>query len=203
MKRYLVEFIGTFFLVLTIGLSQSPLAIGAVLVAMVYMGGYISGAHYNPAVTFAVWMRGKIKGSVAGWYVLSQLLGAVIAAKTYWLLHGTFFTVLPGADVSFVTAALAEAIFTFALTSVVLHSAVTKKTEGNDYYGLAIGLVVMAGAFSVGGISGGAFNPAVGVGPILVDITNWSHNGMSLVLYIFGPVLGAGLAAMAHRYLTE
>ncbi|HSX48140.1 MAG TPA: aquaporin [Candidatus Nanoarchaeia archaeon] len=203
MKRYLVEFIGTFFLVLTVGLSQSPLAIGAILAAMVYMGGYISGAHYNPAVTLAVWIRGKIKGSVAGWYMLSQLLGAVIAAKTYWLLRGAFFTVSPGLNVSFAAAALAEAIFTFALASVVLHSAVTKKTEGNDYYGLAIGLVVMAGAFSVGSISGGAFNPAVGVGPILVDIANWGQNGTNILLYLLGPAIGATLAALAHSYLTD
>jgi aquaporin Z len=203
MKKYLVEFIGTFFLVLTIGLSQNALAIGAVLAAMVYMGGYISGAHYNPAVTLAVWLRTKMETTEALMYMWYQLLGAVGAALVYWLIKGSSFTVRPGDGVSFGVALLAEALFTFALASVVLHTAVTAKTKGNDYYGLAIGLTVLAGAVSVGAISGGAFNPAVGVGPILVDVSNWSTNFPNLILYLLGPGLGAALAALTHRYLAE
>lgn len=203
MRKYIVEFIGTFFLVLTIGLSQNPLAIGAVLAAMVYLGGYISGAHYNPAVTLAVWARGKMLQSEAIRYMLWQLAGALVAALIYQLLKGSTFTVHPGDGVAFGTALLAEIVFTFALASVVLHSAVSRQTQGNDYFGLAIGLVVMAGAYSVGAISGGAFNPAVGVGPIIYDLPNLGGHISNLLLYILGPAAGAYLAAVTHRYLTD
>ncbi len=202
MKKYGIEFIGTFFLVLTVGLSQNPLAIGAVLAAMVYMGGYISGAHYNPAVTFAMWLLGKIKQPEAVRYMLAQLLAGVAAALTYYIIRGTTFTAHPGDSFSFGAVLLAEIIFTFALVSVVLHTAVSKQVKGNDYYGLAIGLTVMAGAFAVGPVSGAAFNPAVGVGPILYDIAHLQDRLGNLLLYLVGPLAGGWLAALAYRHTS-
>lgn len=198
MKKYLIEFIGTFFLVLTIGLSANPIAIGVVLAAMVYMGGYISGAHYNPAVTLGVWLRKKISTQEAGYYVLVQLLAALIASLFVESFTGAKLVVAPGNGVSFSAALLAEIFFTFALVSVVLNTAVSDKVKGNDYYGLAIGLTVMAGAFSVGAISGGAFNPAVGLAPNLYDIAHIGSHLSRLALYILGPGIGAVLASYVH-----
>ena len=203
MNKYIIEFIGTLFLVLTIGLSANPLAIAAVLAAMVYLGGYISGAHYNPAVTLAVWMRRKISGRQAVWYVFTQLIAAIAAAAIYSSLKGGTMVVTPAAGVSFKAALLAELIFSFALVSVVLHTAVNTKTKGNDYYGLAIGLVVLAGAYSVGPISGAAFNPAVGLGPTLYSWHSIANPWSNVLLYLTGPPLGGLLAAIIFGVVVK
>jgi glycerol uptake facilitator-like aquaporin len=198
MKKYLIEGIGTFFLVLVIALSSNPIAIGAILVALVYMGGYISGAHYNPAVTLAIWMQGKLKAREAQRYMGAQMIGAFLAALTFFVIKGKVFVAGPGAGVSFGTAVLVELLLTFILVSVVLHTATTPKTEGNDYYGLAIGLTVMGIAFTGGSISGGAFNPAVGVAPLLFNIANLGHNVSNLLIYLLGPLAGGVLASWVY-----
>lgn len=196
MKKYIIEFIGTFFLVLTVGLTGNPLAIGAVLVAMVYMGGYISGGHYNPAVTLGVWLQRKISPTQAGWYMGVQLLGALVAAGAYQVVQGNKMAVQPADNAGMGAAMLIEFIFTFALVSVVLHTAVNNKTKGNDYYGLAIGFILMVGAFAGGHISGGAFNPAVGLGPNLYDISTLSAHWSEVWLYLVGPFAGGALASL-------
>lgn len=198
MGKYIVEFIGTFFLVLTVGLSGNPIAIGAVLGAMVYMGGYVSGAHFNPAVTLAIWIQKKIETKQAAIYAAVQIVAAIAAAAVYQFVHGGHMTVAPGNGVSFSSALVAEVLFTFALVSVVLHTAVSKKTAGNDYYGLAIGAILMVGAFAVGGISGGAFNPAVGLGPNLYYLSALSDNLSNLALYLVGPLLGGLIASVVY-----
>src|SRR4051812_44924851 len=170
MRKLIVEAIGTFFLVLTIGMVvidpgagvMAPVAIASALMVMVYAGGHISGAHYNPAVTLAVYIRGKATSSDLIGYWVAQIIGAALAAlvvKTF--KAGAPITV---AAPNVVPALLAEFIFTFALAWVVLNVATTKGTEGNSYYGLAIGFTVLAGAYAVGPVSGGAFNPAVAIG---------------------------------------
>lgn len=202
MKRYIIEFIGTFFLVLTVALTGNPIAIGAVLATMVYMGGYISGAHYNPAVTLALLFQKKISGRDAGVYMLVQLLAGIVAAATFNLVEGHRFVVKPGADTDFGVALLLEIIFTFALVSVVLHTAASAKTKGNDYYGLAIGAVLLVAAFAAGPLSGGAFNPAVGLGP---DLFNWgwlSDNFSNFWLYLVGPLAGGVLASVVFSLTT-
>ncbi len=199
MRKYVVEFIGTFFLVLVVALTGNPLAIGAVLVAMVYMGGAISGAYYNPAVTLALYLRGAIKRHQALIYAATQLAAAFVAAAVYFILKGTVFTVQPGIDASFGQAMLVEVIFTFALVTTVLYTAVSKATKGNSYFGLAIGFVVLAGAYAGGPISGGAFNPAVGLGPLLFDIGNLSTHWAWLLLYSVGPLVGGVLASVVYH----
>lgn len=145
MARYLTEFIGTFFLVFTIGMvvtadsALAPLAIGAVLMVMVYLGGHISGAHYNPAVTVALLLRGKLSPGDGAPYLVAQLLAAFLASGAVFLVAGDTFAPVPGAGASAAQAFLAEALFTFALVLVILNVATAKATEGNDYYGLAIG----------------------------------------------------------------
>ena len=203
MRNYLTEFIGTFFLVLTIGLTvlgespMAPLAIGASLMVMVYMGGHVSGGHYNPAVSLAVLLRGKMAstGEFVG-YVVSQCLGAVAAALAVMAILGQTFAPAPGASASTGGALLVELLYTFALALVVLNSAASAKTHGNSFYGLAIGFTVVVGAFAGGPVSGGAFNPAVGIGPILVHALAGEGGFGDLWLYLVGPLLGGALAAV-------
>ena len=204
MAKYVTEFVGAFFLVLTIGLTVvqnvplAPLAIGAALMVMVYMGGHVSGAHYNPAVSAALALAGKLERRELPPYVASQVAGAAAAAFAVRALAGDYLVVAPGAGASVGAALLAEALFAFALVLVVLNVATDARTEGNSFYGLAIGLTVMVGAFAVGGISGGVFNPAVGTGPILVALSGGGSLG-DLWLYWVGPVAGAGGAVGAYR----
>ena len=204
MKNYITEFIGTFFLVLTIGLTGDPLAIGVMLMVMVYMGGHISGAHYNPAVSIAMILRGLLTTKEAINYILSQLAGAFLAAIFVQWVGGAIMEVGPSNTASVLQILSVEAIFTFALVLVILNVATNPKTEGNSYYGLAIGFTVMAGAFAGGGISGGAYNPAVGTGPILVDVIMGEGNTISnFWYYLVGPIVGAVIAAYVYKLTTD
>jgi aquaporin Z len=202
MKNYLIEGIGTFFLVLTVLLSGSALAIAAVLAAVIYIGGPISGGHFNPAVSTAVWLQQKLTHRNYGLYVLSQLIGAVAAAGAAYLFSQQLLLVQPAANIEWSTALLAEITFTFLLAFTVLQVGVSKKSAGNQYYGLAIAFVVLAGAASVGTISGGAFNPAVGVGPLLFDIAHIQQHLWPFVLYLVGPLAGGVLASLVYRYTS-
>src|SRR3954462_7942392 len=202
MNKYLTELVGTFFLVLTIGLSLlggtplAPLAIGASLMIMVYMGGHVSGGHYNPAVSLAVLMRGKMAsvGEFVG-YVISQCAGAVLAALVVYFIVGKTFAPAPAATASVAAAFIVELLYTFALALVVLNSAASAKTHGNSFYGLAIGFTIVVAAFAGGPVSGGAFNPAVGTGAILVDVLLGNGTTSHLWLYLVGPFLGGAAAA--------
>jgi aquaporin Z len=197
MNKYIAEFIGTFFLVLTIGCTGigapagviAPLAIGAALMVMVFAGGHISGAHYNPAVTLGVLIRGRVKAADVLPYMIAQVLGAVIAAilVSKFLRAGIAVTPIV---VRPVHAMVAEFLFTFALVYVVLNAATADGTSGNSFYGLAIGMTVMTGAFAVGDISGGAFNPAVAAGISLLGISNWNN----IWIYLL-PEFAAAVAA--------
>ena len=204
MKNYIIEFIGTFFLVLAIGLTGDPLAIGVMLMVMVYMGGHISGAHYNPAVSIAMIFRGLLSVKEAINYILSQLAGAILAAfLVNWLAAATM-EIAPSNTASILQILVVEAIFTFSLVLVILHVATNPQTEGNSYYGLAIGFAVMAGAFAGGEISGGAYNPAVGIGPILVDVIMGDGNTLSnLWYYLVGPIVGGILAAYIYKLTSD
>ena len=201
-RNYLTEFIGTFFLTLTIGATVitgtpfAPLAIGSSLMVMVYMGGHISGAHYNPAVTLAVYLRGKLAAREVGPYMLSQLAGAIAASLVVYLLTGRSFAPDPNFDaVTKLGAVTGEFLFTFALALVVLNVATATKTAGNSYFGLAIGFTVLVGAVAMGGLSGGAFNPAVGTGPAIVHALVGGGSLKDVWIYLVGPFLGGAAAA--------
>ena len=201
MAKYLTEFIGTFFLVLTIGCAVipgaagviPPLAIGAVLMVMVFAGGHVSGGHYNPAVTLGVWLRGRCAAADVAPYWIAQLLGAIAASFTVMFLIGPphAAAMLPAVAPAFV----AEFLFTFALVYVVLNTATARSTSGNSFYGMAIGFTVMTGAFAVGGISGGAFNPAVAVGLGAMSLVAMS----SIWIHIVADLLGGAAAAMVFK----
>jgi aquaporin Z len=197
MMRQVTEFIGTFFLVLTFGLGSGPIGIGFALMVMVYMGGHVSGAHYNPAVTLGIWLRKKITSADAVRYVAAQLLGALGACIVVNVSAGHTFAPVP--SVNWFRALILEAVYTFALVLVVLNVAVSARTQGNSYFGLAIGCTVMAGAFAAGGLSGGAFNPAVGVVPTIYKTIAGSGNLLRVLLYIAGPCAGAALAAFVFN----
>lgn len=203
--KYLVEFIGTFFLVFTIGMVVigtgdsiilAPLAIGAVLMVMVYAGGHVSGAHYNPAVSLAVFLRGRLDARDLVIYWVAQLLGAAAASGVVLFIKGfpsvTLITVDP------LRGLIAEFLFSFALCYVVLNVATAKGTTGNSFYGLAIGFTVMVGAFAVGGVSGGAFNPAVALGLSLMGISAW----LNIWYFLVGNLAGAAVAAYAFRAIN-
>ena len=197
---YVTELIGTFFLVLTIELmaatqsSLAPLAIGSMLTGLVYMGRRVSGAHYNPAITLAIFFRGKLASSEIMPYVLSQVLGALLASATVYFVTGSIFAPVPAEGYGVLAVLLVEVLFTFALALVILNVATVDSVSDNAYYGLAIGLTVAAGAFAAGPISGGALNPVVGVGPILLDVVLNAGSASALWLYLVGPTLGATVA---------
>ncbi len=205
MSKYLTEFLGTMFLVLTIGLTvlgqspMAPLAIGCSLMIMVYMGGHISGGHYNPAVSLGAMLRGKLAASELVPYMVAQVLGAVVASLLAYVIMGQTFAPSPSPTASPVAALLVETLYTFALVLVVLNSACSDKTKGNSFYGLAIGFTIVVAAFAGGGVSGGAFNPAVGVGPTLVHGLIGGGSFASLWLYLVGPFLGGALAAVVFK----
>jgi aquaporin Z len=204
MGKYVVEFVGTFFLVLTVGMtviepgagSLAPLAIGSALMVMVFAGGHVSGAHYNPAVTLAVWLRGKCPSNDVPIYMAVQLAGGLVAAAVVGVLKGSAAMAQVAARSPQVAQALlAEFLFTFALAWVVLNAATAKGTSGNSFYGLAIGFTVMTGAFAVGGVSGGAFNPAVAVGGTAMGLFAVSN----LWIYFVANFAGGAIAAVTFK----
>jgi len=166
---------------------------------MVYMWGHISGAHYNPAVTLGLMLRGKISMNESIMYWVAQILGALVAVWIAAMVTGWALVPGLGEGVTTTNALIVETLFTFALVSVVLNTAATKATSGNSYYGLAIWFTVMAAAFAAGGISGGAFNPAVGLGPWLYGVLNGGWFG-HIWIYLVGPLLGWVLAALYHGF---
>ena len=213
MKKYITEFIGTFFLVLVIGLSGNPIAIGGVLMIMVYMGGHISGAHYNPAVSLAMLLQKEINAKSFLYYTLFQILGAFLAASFACQFHPT----ISGLGMSTVNeffgfldfkpsgnAYKAELIWTFALVLVIFNVACSKRTKGNSYYGLAIGSTVAVGAYIFGDISGAVFNPAAGIGPMIVNsIVGNGINKGALFLYTVFPILGGILAYYTYNFINS
>ena len=198
MKKYITEFIGTFFLVLTIGCTVipgaagviPPLAIGAALMVMIFAGGHISGGHYNPAVTLAVFIRGRCDTKDVVPYWIAQVAAGLVASVVSVWLCGKSGTPMVISNVP--AAFVAEFLFTFALAYVVLNTATAKGTANNSFYGLAIGMTVMTGAFAVGSISGGAFNPAVAVGIAVMKLVSFSQIWIHLVADLAGGLM-AGL----------
>ncbi|MFA5265022.1 MAG: aquaporin [Opitutaceae bacterium] len=203
MKKYIVEFIGTFFLVLTVGMAVrngsdlAPIAIGSSLMVMIFAGGHVSGGHFNPAVTLAVWLRGKCDAKDVIPYWIAQLAAGVLAALIVVAITGKPALGAASHDVG--PSLVVEFLYTFALAWVVLNTATAKGTSGNSFYGLAIGFTVLVGAISVGKISGGAFNPAVGLGVTVMGLEKLSQLG----IYVVADMLGGAIAALAFKATHE
>lgn len=206
MRKYLVEFIGTFFLVLTVCMTVlggagnfAPLAIGSMLMVMIYAGGHISGGHFNPAVSLGAFIRGALPASDLLPYIVAQILAGIVAPLVAAPLLGSMGAadaVTSRLDV--VPSLIAEFLGTFALVWVVLHTATAKGTEGNSNYGLAIGFTVLACAYALGGVSGGAFNPAVATGISLAEIKSFSD----IWVYLVANLSAGAVAALAFNFVN-
>jgi aquaporin Z len=203
-RKLAVEFIGMFLFVFTVGMATqpadhvgatlAPIAIGSVLMVMVFAGGHVSGGHYNPAVSTAVFLRGRIKANEYLAYVVTQFVAAVLAAL---VVRGVGGKESAGATASDGKMLVVEFLFTFALAYVVLNVATAKGTEGNSFYGLAIGFFVIVGAISVGWISGAAFNPAIALGAMVIGALQWSH----IWVYLLANFLGGATAAKVFLFI--
>jgi aquaporin Z len=201
-RKLTVEFVGMFLFVFTVGMATNkagagalaPLAIGSVLMVMVFAGGHVSGGHFNPAVSTAVRLRGRMATNEYIAYIATQFAAAVVA--------GLLVRYVGGREAHLAVAStgkmlVAEFLFTFALAWVVLHVATARGTDGNSFYGLAIGFTVVAGAFAVGGISGGAFNPAIALGATVTGLFEWSN----IWIYLLADFLGGVAAASAFLFV--
>jgi aquaporin Z len=201
-RKLVVEFVGMFLFVFTVGMATNkagagalaPLAIGSVLMVLVFAGGHVSGGHFNPAVSTAVFLRQRMAGIEFATYVVAQVVAAVLAGLVVRYVGGREAHA-PVASTG--KMLVAEFLFTFALAWVVLHVATATGTLGNSFYGLAIGFTVVAGAFAVGGISGGAFNPAVAIGAMVTGLLEWSN----IWIYLIAEILGAAVAAYAFLFV--
>ncbi len=204
MKKLFIEFFGTYFLVLIIGLSSgNPIAVGFGLMVLVYTGAHISGAHYNPAVTLALFLQKEISAFDSVKYVISQIVGSTLAALSIYLMN-TSMQVQPVLGDSVYPIFFSEIIFTFLLVFVILNVATHPNLKGNSFYGLAIGLTVMTGIFSVGPISGAVFNPAVSLGPSIIDlITSEGVSHYFTWYYIVFPLIGSILAVLGFKFLVS
>ena len=203
--KLITEFIGTFFLTLTICTaaafgtagSYAPFAIASTLMVMIYAGGHVSGAHYNPAVTISIYLRGACDKSEVVPFIASQLVAGVVGAMV------ASNVLMPDGEVGPLVmdtgpAFGAELLFTFALAYVILNVATSESTEGNGYYGAAIAFVVLAGALTVGSISGASFNPAVTASLVSAGVMEAADSWIHLVPQLAGGALAA-LAFNAQR----
>lgn len=202
MRRYLTEFLGTLFFVLTIALvvtqgnPAAPFVIGSALMVVVYMGGSVSGAHYNPAVSLALFLRGKMLRRDLLPYMAAQLAGALVGAYLSFMFLDRATAPGPAPTATQATALLVEALYTCLLALVVLNCAARDATKGNSYFGLAIGFTILVAAYAGGSISGGAFNPAVGTGLSVVNAVVGDGTLKDLWIYLVGPFAGGALAAV-------
>ena len=197
-----VEFIGMFLFMFTVGMATNktgagalaPLAIGSILMVMVFAGGHVSGGHFNPAVSTAVRLRGRMATNEYLAYVAAQCAAAAVA--------GLLVRYVGGREPHAIVASsgkmlIVEFLFTFTLAWVVLNVATARGTEGNSFYGLAIGFTVVAGALAVGGTSGAAFNPAIALGAMVTGLFEWSN----IWIYLIADFLGAAVAAYTFLFV--
>lgn len=205
MNKYIAEFIGTFFLVLTVGSTVingasgviAPLAIGSMLMVMIFATGHISGGHLNPAVTLAVWMRGKLPASDVPGYMIGQIAGGLAAAYLVLFMKGNP-VVTPMHFDSPTLPLIAEFLGTFALAFVVLNVATAQANASNSFYGLAIGFTVVSAVFALGSYSGGAFNPAVSIGITAMGLSTIGN----LWIYLLANFAGGAVAALVFRVVS-
>jgi aquaporin Z len=211
LRRLSAEFIGTFFLVLVVCMSTyskvsadlQPVAIGLMLIGLIYANGYMSAAMFNPAVTLAFWLRGRIETKDALAYIGVQFVAAVAAASLTLALTMAKPIVQPIAAppqyFALIPALLAEVVGTFLMGWVILNVATSKTIEGNSFYGLAIGSTVAGLIYTLGSVSGSVFNPAVAVALDVAQIGNWGN----LWMYFVGGFGGAAVAALAYRFINR
>tara|TARA_R110002050_G_scaffold78483_9_gene167698 strand:- start:3752 stop:4369 length:618 start_codon:yes stop_codon:yes gene_type:complete len=203
MRENVMEGIGTFFVVLAFGISGEPLSIGLMYAAMIYIGAHISGAHYNPGITFAFFILKKIKLKKALSYMLSQIVGAFLASIVLLYISTVVFFVEAPGNTSLYQQAISEVLFTLVLVLVAITVSSSKALSGNKMYGFIIGLTLTGITFLGLPISGAVFNPALSIGSALFDYMFSGGSYYSIPLYTIAPFSGAALAAFAYKYLNN
>ncbi len=203
MRKLLMECIGTLFLMMAVAFSgNNPIAVGLMLAVMVYSGGHLSGGHFNPAVSLAAWMRGKLGLADMVQYMVAQLVGACLGWLVHSYLMGGSTAPMP-TEHPLMHGVVAEALLAFALVTVVLNM-MSSRSAGNPVGGLAIGFTLSAALYTGAGVSGGAFNPAVGIGPQVMEaITGGGFDANTLALYGVGPLVGGAVAALVYKFLND
>lgn len=204
MKKQLMEFLGTFFFISTIAMTSNPIAIGLMLMAWLYIGGYISGGHFNPMVSLAVAIRGNLNWKDFPSYVIAQIAGGFLAYAMTYFIYGKISVPAPGSQVTLLQAFIVEILLAFVLALVVLVTATSDKFKNSQIFGFAIGLTIPALAAIGGPISGGLFNPAIALGSSLFALTKglpiaWP----ALLMYVIGALIGGYLAAQAFKYFFQ
>jgi len=201
--KYVAEFVGTYLLVFTVGcnvLSGSPVwaatSIACVLMVSIYALGGVSGANFNPAVSVTLGLSNKLEWKEVGIYCVVQIIAGICAGLSYGALFFKVFNLEPQPGFGWWEAALAEVLYTFMLCFVVLNVATAGKNAGNQFFGLAIGFVIIAGGYAAGGISGGAFNPAVALG---IDVSSAGLGFGWGFAYTGYELIGAALASALFR----
>jgi len=205
LPKIITEFVGTFFLVFSIAICQSPyiaLGVGFSLIATLFMGGHLSGAHYNPCVSVAVWLRQLMTPKELLIYIVTQLIAGIIAGATAYGIQGTHAAMKPGPTYSDGSAFAVELIWTFLLISTALNVATTKSQEDNSYFGLAVAAVIVGGIICVGDVSGACFNPAIGTGLAITDGAVGGDSLQYLWIYWIAPMCGSVLAALVFRVMN-
>lgn len=198
-----MEAVGAFFLVLVYGFTGDALAIGLTLMALVYIGFHISGAHFNPAVSFAFFLKKKLSGAEFVGYLISQLTGAFLAAVSLFFLSTSVFYVEPPVSTDLYQQAFGELFFTFLFVMLMLTFSLSKSPQLFQMAGLAVGLtyagILMAGT----PVSGGVFNPAISIGTAAFDLITGGNSYLHVLLYTLAPLAGASVAAVAYTYFNQ
>ncbi len=200
MRRLIIEFLGTFFLILTIALTGNAIAIAAMLMAWIYIGGYISGGHYNPAVSLGVYLIGRLRQDELVKYFGAQILGGFTAYIIAYYLRGS--VTIPEPSIAMLPAFIVEVLLAFVFVLVVLVVAHSERFKGSHIFGFAIGFTVPALVLAGSPLSGGLFNPAIALGSNLFGIIKGAHIVWAdIIMYVGGALLGGFLAAWAYKHL--
>ncbi len=202
MKRMIIEFLGTLFLVLAFAVTSNPLAVATMLMAWIYIGASVSGAHYNPVVSFATALAGKMSWQQCLRYICAQVLGGLAAYSLALFLVGQVSIPTPNASATFLQAFIVEVLLAFVFALVVLVVMHTKRFRASTAAGFVIGFTIPALGMVGGPISGGLFNPAISVGANLLGLFKgvavvWKNVG----LYVAGGLLGAFVASYVFHHL--
>jgi glycerol uptake facilitator-like aquaporin len=200
MKRYMMEFVGTFFLTMAISLTGNPIAIGLMLIAMIYVGGHVSGGHFNPAISMACFVQKKMSLHSALWYCAAQSLGASLALFFFMMVTGNVFSLEMGAESTVAGPFAVEALFVMVFCWVYLTMVVGGRYKATPIHGIVIGLTLMAIVFI-----GGIFNPAVAMAAVCCSVVK---NGMigdmaPMLIYVAGPLVGGAVAPFVYDYFNE
>lgn len=200
MRRLSVEFMGAFFIMFAIAFCGHPLAIGLIYMAMIFVASNISGAHFNPAVSLAMWIRGVLPTKQLPYYMIAQTLGATAAAALFFALSGTPFAWDIPATANIFVMCLPEFILTSLFCLVILVVTTSREFQAIRYYGFAQGLTLVA----LASFGSGFFNPAVALGALLVRgiatmciLSLWK---LALV-YVCAPLLAGVAAAYKFKWL--